>query len=175
MGIKIQWFWALVILILLVNEMESTKRAEVIEHQLLELMEGIRGKKVGMLTNPTSVDGSMTLLFDRIIQMAPKYNTTLVCFFAPEHGLRGDRQDGQGDDDYIDPLTNIQVYSLYGVRKAPTDAQIQQLDTFIYDIQDVGARYYTFMWTLTYAIEVCARNNVEVIVFDRPNPIGRKI
>ena len=83
MCVKIQSFWALVILVLFVSEIESTKRAEVIEQQLLELMEGIRGKKVGMLTNPTSVDGSMTLLFDRIIQMAPKYNTTLVCFFAP--------------------------------------------------------------------------------------------
>jgi len=138
-------------------------------------MEKIKGKKVGMLTNPTSVDGSMSPLFNTIIQLAPKYNATLACFFAPEHGLRGDRQDGQGDDDYVDPLTNIQVYSLYGVRKAPTDAQIKNLDALIYDIQDVGARYYTFIWTLTYTIEVCAKNDVEVIVFDRPNPLGRAV
>jgi uncharacterized protein YbbC (DUF1343 family) len=61
------------------------------------------------------------------------------------------------------------------VRKAPTDSQLKGVDVFIYDIQDVGARYYTFMWTLTYAIEVCAKNNVEVVIFDRPNPIGRKV
>jgi uncharacterized protein YbbC (DUF1343 family) len=64
---------------------------------------------------------------------------------------------------------------LYGARKAPTDAQLQGVDILIYDIQDVGARYYTYIWTLTYSIEACARNSVEVVVFDRPNPIGRKV
>lgn len=67
------------------------------------------------------------------------------------------------------------MYSLYGVRRAPTDTQLQGVDYFIYDIQDVGARYYTYIWSLTYAIEACARNNVEVVIFDRPNPIGRKV
>ena len=69
----------------------------------------------------------------------------------------------------------MQVYSLYGVRRAPTASQLQGVDYFIYDIQDVGARYYTYIWSLTYAIEACASNNVEVIIFDRPNPIGRKV
>jgi len=76
----------------------------------------------------------------------------MKCFFAPEHGLRGDRQDGDGDDDYIDEETGIMVYSLYGRRKAPLQTQLSGVDILIYDIQDVGARYYTYMWTLTYTI-----------------------
>lgn len=128
-----------------------------------------------MLTNPTSVDGKMMPLFDRIISQSKSYNVSFICFFSPEHGLRGDQQGGQGDEDYIDPNTGRQVYSLYGVRKAPTDLQLKNIDYLIYDIQDVGARYYTYIWTLTYTIESCAKNNVEVIIFDRPNPIGRKI
>jgi uncharacterized protein YbbC (DUF1343 family) len=138
-------------------------------------MRTISGKTVAMLTNPTSVDGEMQPLFDRIISQTQQYNVTFKCFFSPEHGLRGDQQGGAGDEDYIDPETGIQVYSLYGVRRAPTDAQLKGIDILIYDIQDVGVRYYTYIWTLTYAIESCARNNVSVVIFDRPNPIGRKI
>ena len=130
----------------------ATERETVIERQLTELMEKIRGKTVAMLTNPTSVDGKMQPLFDKIISLSSSYNVSFKCFFAPEHGLRGDQQAGQGDEDYIDPETGIQVYSLYGVRKAPTSSQLQGVDILIYDIQDVGARYYTYIWTLTYSI-----------------------
>jgi uncharacterized protein YbbC (DUF1343 family) len=69
----------------------------------------------------------------------------------------------------------LPVYSIYGVRRAPTDQQLADLDVLIYDIQDVGARYYTYIWALTYSIEACAKNNVSVVIFDRPNPLGRKI
>lgn len=67
------------------------------------------------------------------------------------------------------------MYSLYGVRKAPTDFQLKGVDILIYDIQDVGARFYTYIWTLTYTIEAIAKNNVELVIFDRPNPLGRKL
>jgi uncharacterized protein YbbC (DUF1343 family) len=120
----------------------------------------LTNRTIAMLTNPTSVDGDMIPIFERIVSQKTKYNITFKCFFAPEHGLRGDRQDGLGDDDYIDPETGIQVYSLYGIRKAPTNAQLKGVDIFIYDIQDVGARFYTFMWTLTYAIEVLSKMGV---------------
>lgn len=143
----------LLLLVFCFLQMASTSdRDTTIEQQIVDLMAAIKGKTVAMLTNPTSVDNHMLPLFQRILPLAPLYNVTLQCFFAPEHGLRGDRQDGRGDEDYIDPSTGIQVYSLYGVRKAPTDVQLKGIDTLIYDIQDVGARYYTFMWTLTYAI-----------------------
>lgn len=128
-----------------------------------------------MLTNPTSTDGTMRPIFERILEKSSEYNITLKCFFAPEHGLRGDRQDGAGDDDYIDPDTNIMVYSLYGSRKAPLPRQLDGVDVLLYDIQDVGARYYTYMWTLTYTIEVLASLNKSLVIFDRPNPLGRKV
>jgi uncharacterized protein YbbC (DUF1343 family) len=86
------------------------------------LLEKARNKCVVMLTNPTSVDGKMEPLFKRLLAQKTAYNITLKAFFAPEHGLRGDQQAGDGDEDYVDLETGIQVYSLYGVRKAPTDA-----------------------------------------------------
>ena len=165
----------ILLLTLLAQLAFTNDRSDTIEQQLVDLMSVLKNKRVAMLTNPTSVDGSMQPLFDRIISLSKDNNVTFKCFFAPEHGLRGDRQDGKGDDDYIDPITGIQVYSLYGVRKAPTNAQLKDVDVLVYDIQDVGARYYTFMWTLTYTIEACAANDVEVAVFDRPNPIGRNV
>jgi uncharacterized protein YbbC (DUF1343 family) len=81
----------------------ATLRESVIEQQLSELMLKIQGKTVAMLTNPTSVDGRMQPLFDRILSQSREYNVTFKCFFAPEHGLRGDQQAGDGDEDYIDP------------------------------------------------------------------------
>jgi uncharacterized protein YbbC (DUF1343 family) len=81
----------------------STLRESVIEQQLTELLQKIRNKTVAMLTNPTSVDGKMQPLFDRILSQRAVYNITFKCFFAPEHGLRGDQQAGDGDDDYVDP------------------------------------------------------------------------
>lgn len=156
-------------------EASLSERHISIEAQLPELLEKCRNKKIGMLTNPTSTDGEMRPLFDRILEKSTEYNITFKCFFAPEHGLRGDRQDGRGDEDYIDKETGIIVYSLYGVRVSPTTAQLNGIDILIYDIQDVGARYYTYIWSLTYTIEKLAQTNKKLIIFDRPNPLGRKV
>ena len=154
---------------------QSSLRAESIEYQLSALLPKIANKNIAMLTNPTSVDANMNPLFDRIIAVKSQYNITFKCFFAPEHGLRGDRQDGKGDDDYVDQETGIKVYSLYGSRKAPSPAQLEGVDILIYDIQDVGVRYYTYIWTLTYTIEVLSQLGKKLIIFDRPNPLGRKV
>lgn len=81
----------------------KTERETVLEGQIIYLMNHISGKNVAMLTNPTSVDGKMVPIFERIIFLSKLYNVTIKCFFAPEHGLRGDHQDGVGDEDYIDP------------------------------------------------------------------------
>ena len=97
---------ALLIVISLIGKANGIRsqsdRAVTIEAQLIKLLNLSRGKSIAMLTNPTSTDGDMRPLFDRIIEKSQEYNVTLKCFFAPEHGLRGDRQDGAGDDDYID-------------------------------------------------------------------------
>lgn len=93
----------LILILVLLALASSTVRENVIEQQLRELMLKIKGKTVAMLTNPTSVDAQMQPLFDRILSQRSEFNVTFKCFFAPEHGLRGDQQAGDGDEDYIDP------------------------------------------------------------------------
>lgn len=139
------------------------------EQQLSKLFDELQGKKVALLTNPTGVDDQFQFIADRMIADG---SVELVAFFAPEHGLRGDQQAGGGVTDYIDPISGLPVYSLYGSRKTPTDEQLAGLDVLMFDIQDVGVRFYTYVWTMTYAMEAAAKNGLEFIVFDRPNPIG---
>jgi uncharacterized protein YbbC (DUF1343 family) len=143
-----------------------------LEEQIQGLVQALEGKRVGLLTNPTAVDSQFRYLSDRLNEN-PDVN--LTCFFAPEHGLRGDAQAGGGDVDYIDQVTGLPVYSLYGTRLSPTEQQLNQIDVLVYDIQDVGTRFYTYVWSMTYAMEACAQFNTEFVVMDRPNPIGTKI
>jgi uncharacterized protein YbbC (DUF1343 family) len=140
-----------------------------IETQITALQQTLKGKRVGFLCNPSSVDADFRLLADRL-HASP--DITLVCFFAPEHGLRGDRQAGEKIDDYVDEATGLPVYSLYGSRRTPTADQLAKLDVLLCDKQDVGVRFYTFVWTVVGAMEAAARANKDVVVFDRPNPIG---
>jgi uncharacterized protein YbbC (DUF1343 family) len=92
-------------------------------------------------------------------------------FFGPEHGFRGDLADGHKTDDGVDDQTSVPVYSLYGKRKAPTDEQLRDVDLFVFDIPDVGARFYTYTWTMTHSMESCAKNGKPFVIIDRPNPI----
>ena len=145
-------------------------RAETrLEEQFSNLKTALADQRAGFLTNPTSVDNQFRHLADR---MAGDPDINLICFFAPEHGLRGEHQAGAGDADYTDPITGLPVYSLYRTRQAPTAGQLETIDVLVYDIQDVGTRFYTYVWTMTHAMEACAANETKFIVFDRPNPIG---
>ncbi len=143
--------------------------SDPVQEQIQNLLSAVEGKRVGLLTNPTGVDNDLNLIADILFADT---NSTLTAFFAPEHGLRGDRQAGGGVTDYIDPITGLPVYSVYGTRLAPTDEQLATLDVLVFDIQDVGARFYTYVWTMTHAMEAAAKNDKSFIVFDRPNPIG---
>ena len=96
----------------------------------------------------------------------------LTRLFAPEHGLWGAAQDHAPIAGARDPVTGLAVTSLYGARREPTPAMLAGLDALVVDVQDVGARYYTFVWTMALAMRACARAGVEVIVLDRPNPLG---
>lgn len=162
-------------LILLLSVIMITMNARIIhaqssiDTQIAELRQTLAGKKIGFLTNPTSVDAQYTHLADRLHADA---EIDLVCFFAPEHGLRGDNQAGGGDGDYTDPVTGLPVYTLYGARQAPTPEQLDPLDAVLYDIQDVGTRFYTYVWTMTHAMEAAAAAGKEFYILDRPNPIG---
>jgi beta-N-acetylhexosaminidase len=169
MGKKMGWFW-LAIRGAGCLTMESAMAAvrsdgDPMEQQIQNLLEAIRGLRVGLLTNPTGVDNRLNLIADRIFAAT---DTTLVAFFAPEHGLRGDRQAGGTVEDYIDPVTGLPVYSVYGSGQAPTPEELEGLDALIFDIQDVGVRFYTYIWTMTYSMEAAAASGVRFIVFDRP-------
>ena len=129
-----------------------------------------KGKRLGLITGPTGVNKKLVSTIDILHE---KYN--LVALFSPEHGVRGDIQAGVKVDDYIDPATGIPVYSLYGDKRKITKEMLSKIDLLVFDIQDVGSRFYTFLYTLTYAMESCKENNKPIIVLDRINPLGGNI
>ncbi|MBN1491003.1 MAG: DUF1343 domain-containing protein [Phycisphaerae bacterium] len=139
------------------------------ETQYAQLKQVLKGKRVGLVTGPTAVDTQYRLLADRLHADA---DVTLVCFFAPEHGLRDELQAGADVQDYVDEVTGLPVYSVYGSRQAPLPEHLALLDVLLCDIQDVGARFFTRIETMTLAMEAAAKAGKAFVVFDRPNPIG---
>ncbi len=131
--------------------------------------EALKGKKVGLLTNPSGVDRNLRSTID-ILYHAPEVN--LVRLFAPEHGVRGDIYAGGHADDTVDEATGLSVFSVYGKHRSPTPEMLEGLDVVVYDIQDVGTRSYTFISALGLMMRACAQMGVEVVVLDRPNPLG---
>lgn len=131
--------------------------------------EGLEGKRVGLVTNPSGVDSQLRSTID-ILYHAPEVN--LVALYGPEHGVRGDVYAGGKINDSIDEATGLPVYSLYGSTRKPTQQMLEGIDVMVYDIQDVGVRSYTFISTLGLVMEACAEKGIEVMVLDRPNPLG---
>ncbi len=128
------------------------------------------GKRVGLITNQTGINAqgvsSITLL---------QRECNLVSLFSPEHGLGGYAREGAFIENETEASSGLTVYSLYGEHKRPNKKQLEAIDVLCFDIQDVGARFYTYISTMAYAMEACARNNKEFVVFDRPNPIGDSV
>ena len=136
---------------------------------LFESQKGIlTGKRIGLLANPSAIDSSYRFILD--LFLAEK-SWEVAALFGPEHGLRSEMQDQEWCEEFRDPATGLPVYSLYGERLKPEPKMLQGLDAVVYDILDVGSRYYTFIYTLAYMMEACAEAGVAVIVLDRPNPI----
>lgn len=127
------------------------------------------GKRVGLVTNPSGVDRNFRSTID-ILYQAPEVN--LVALYGPEHGVRGDVYAGDHVADATDARTGLPVYSLYGATREPTPEMLKGIDVMVYDIQDVGTRCYTFISTLGLVMRACARAGIEVVVLDRPNPLG---
>ena len=130
---------------------------------------GLTGRKVGLVTNPSGVDSDLNSTID-ILYNAP--GVELVALFGPEHGVRGDVYAGGKISDTVDAATGLPVYSLYGATRKPTPEMLEGIDVMVYDIQDVGVRSYTFISTLGLVMEACAELDIEVMVLDRPNPLG---
>ncbi len=132
----------------------------------------LKGRRVGAIANPTSVDRRMRHLADLLHQAR---GVELLALFGPEHGVRAEAQDMIGVEPEVDVRTGVPVHSLYGSDPsslAPTPSQLDGLDTLVYDVQDVGCRFYTFAATMLYAMRVAAARGIAFFVLDRPNPIG---
>lgn len=125
-------------------------------------------KKIGIVTNPTGIVENKKHLVDFLIEK----KVDLQKIYAPEHGFRGTADAGEIIKDGKDIKTNLPIISLYGNNKKPKSEQLAGIDIMLFDIQDVGARFYTYISTLHYVMEACAENNIELLVLDRPNPNG---
>ena len=129
----------------------------------------LKGKRVGLLTNPSGVNRNLVSIAD-ILHKEPGVN--LVKLLAPEHGIFGDIVAGEHVTNRTEPRTGLPVYSVYGKTRKPTAAMLSGLDVVVYDLQDTGCRSYTFISSMGLAMEACAESGVEFLVLDRPNPLG---
>lgn len=127
----------------------------------------LKGKRLGLITNHTGVDHTLKSSIDILDD-----SMNLRVLFGPEHGVRGNLEAGVHASDGIDERTGLKVFSLYGTNRAPSEEMLKEIDVLCFDIQDVGARFYTYLWTMVYAMEACQKSNKMFVVFDRPNPVG---
>lgn len=138
-----------------------------------EYLPKLKGRNVGLCCNPTTVNHQFEHAVDLIMKVE---GCNLVALFGPEHGIRSEAQYMVGvDDQPVDPQTGVPVYSLYGSEESslkPTPAMLEGVDLLLFDIQDVGSRYYTYIYTMSYLMEAAGEANIEVWVLDRPNPIN---
>jgi uncharacterized protein YbbC (DUF1343 family) len=135
--------------------------------QLSQYLTEIQNKKIGIVVNQSSVIHN-THLLDTLVNLGIDVN----CIFTPEHGFRGSEEAGVLIEDHFDSKTGLPIISLYGKKRKAEPADLQGIEVILFDLQDVGVRFYTYISTLTYMMEACAENNIKIIVLDRPNPNG---
>ena len=155
----------LLLFVILVGAQSQVKTGiEVLADNDFDLLQG---KRVGLVSNPTGVDGSLRSTIDIL-----HAHVNLTALFGPEHGVRGDFSAGDHVGDQVDSQTGIPVYSLYGSNRKPSKESLKNVDVLVYDIQDIGVRSYTYISTMGLVMEAAAEMDKEVIVLDRPNPLG---
>lgn len=132
-------------------------------------LELVAGKRVGLITNPSGVDGDLVPTVDRL---AGDSRLSLIRLFGPEHGIRGEVPAGETIADGRDPRTGVAVVSLYGKEKRPSKTALAGVEVILFDIQDIGSRTYTYISTLGEALHACAATHIPLVVLDRPNPLG---
>ncbi len=151
------------------NQKNNTnyKQLETGAEQISSFLPLLKGKSVGVFANQTAVIGK-THLVDSLVHLG----VNIQIIFGPEHGFRGKADAGEHVDNNIDAKTGIQVISLYGNHKKPTSEDLKNIDILIFDVQDVGVRFYTFISSLEYMMEAAIENNKPLLILDRPNPNG---
>ncbi len=143
--------------------------------QIEKYFDLIKNKRIGLIVNHTSIiynQNDSLHLVDFLLQKSNENNINIQTIFAPEHGFRGTASAGETIKNGKDTKTGINIISLYGKNKKPTKKQLENIDILIFDIQDVGARFYTYISTMHYCMEAAAENNKQIIILDRPNPNG---
>ena len=168
-----------------VKQMKSTKAAIILSLSMMlsncqgsvetgldrvgAYKEVFQGKRLGIITNHTAYDSNGKYIVDVLRDMT---DVTISALFSPEHGLWGKEQAGEKLNSQIDPVYNLPVYSLYGQTRKPTTKMLRDIDALVFDIQDIGARFYTYIYTMSLAMEAAAENGKDFVVLDRPNPIN---
>ncbi|MDD5628829.1 MAG: DUF1343 domain-containing protein, partial [Elusimicrobia bacterium] len=132
----------------------------------------LQGRRVGIITNQTGVDRQGRSTVDVLFAAR---NLSLAAIFSPEHGFRGDQQGGATVGNSTDPVTGLPIYSLYGKTHRPTSEMLRGIDVLVFDIQDVGARFYTYLTTMALCMEEASKRGIDFVVLDRPNPLGGEV
>lgn len=127
------------------------------------------GKRIGLVTNMTGVNERLVPTID-LFHEHPDINLTAL--YGPEHGIRGEAKEGQKVESFIDDQTGLPVYSLYGKTRKPSKEMVDLVDVIVFDLQDIGSRYYTYIYTMAYVMEACAAYGKQFVVLDRPNPVS---
>ena len=143
-----------------------------VEQFLADVPAAVRGKRVGLITNHTGVDASGRSIIDRLFASR---DLKLVALFGPEHGIRGTAADGEKISSGVDRTTRLPIFSLYGETRTPTRRMLANVDVLVFDMQDVGARPYTYISTMGLAMRAAKAQGIPFVVLDRPNPIGGHI
>jgi uncharacterized protein YbbC (DUF1343 family) len=125
--------------------------------------------RIGLVTNLTGVNSKLVPTIDLFFEHP---NIQLTALYGPEHGIRGDAKEGEEVASSIDPYTKLPVYSLYGESKKPSPEMLKDIDVIFFDLQDIGSRYYTFIYTMAYVMQACSEQGKQFVVLDRPNPIS---
>ena len=157
------------------NQQEALAHVMVAANRTAEYLPLLKGKKVGVVANQTSVIFKSEDSYVHLVDSLMALGIDIKKVFAPEHGFRGQADAGEKVTDGVDSKTGLPLISLYGKNRKPSAEQLSDLDVVLFDIQDVGVRFYTYIATLQLAMEACATNNVPVIVLDRPNPNGHYV
>jgi uncharacterized protein YbbC (DUF1343 family) len=140
-----------------------------LDHFLANPPDVALGSRLGLLTNPSGIDHTFRSAIDLILEH-PKLN--LVALFGPEHGVRGEAQAGEHVEAGTDPRTGLPAHSLYGDTRRPTAEMLDGIDVMVVDLQDIGVRYATYLSSIAYVIDACADHGKQVVILDRPNPLG---
>lgn len=164
--------FALVLMAAVVSLAAPAKVRLGIDVLLSDRLDLIRGRRIGLITNPTGLTSGHESTIDALFRTP---GVTLAALFGPEHGVRGAADAGESVDNAVDAVTGVPVYSLYGRTQKPSTAMLAGLDLLIYDIQDIGSRAYTYIYTMALCMEAAREAGIPFIVLDRPNPLGGEL